>query len=124
MHFITRLILSILTFAFAIWVFVIAYRIWQGTFQPYDSQTILVIIVLLVFSSIYFFTTTIQKGAKVIAQKEADSTKIVLYENITSTFFAIISAGEDDKLDNISGKLFILRHMLESMQIFGFCNRL
>jgi len=109
MQFITRLILSILAFAFAIWVFVIAYRMWRGTWQPDESQTVLLIIVFLVLSCTYILTTTIQKGAKVIAQKEADSRKIVLYENITTTFLGIISTGEDDKLDNLAEKLVILK---------------
>jgi len=78
MQFITRLILSILAFAFAIWVFVIAYRMWRGTWQPDDSQTLILIIVVLTLSCTYIITTAIQNGSKVIAQKEADNKKIVL----------------------------------------------
>ena len=109
MNFITKIILSITTLIFAIWVFILAYRLWRGTWQPDESQMILLIIVLLVFSSTYLFTTAIQRGAKVIAQKEADSRKIVLYENITTTFHGIISAEKDDKLENLAEKLLILK---------------
>lgn len=109
MNSITKLILSILSFAFAAWVLVLAYRIWQGTWQPDDSQTILVIIVLLVFSVTYILTVSVQKGAKMIAQKETDIRKVVLYENITTTFFGIVSTEEKNSLDSIDEKLIILK---------------
>lgn len=114
MNSISKSLLSILALAFALWAAWIAYNLWKGQPAAGEFHASLLIIVFLVLSCTYFITSAIQQASEVIARKESEFRKVILYEEVLSTCLAhLMNAeknGEDkffEKLDAINGQMVI-----------------
>jgi TRAP-type C4-dicarboxylate transport system permease small subunit len=102
---ITKLILSILAFAFAIWAIWIAYKIWKGQWESGELQSSLIIVVFLVLSCTYFIASAIQNASKTIANKESESLKIHLYDDVISSWLLYLVDKEKGQKKKLSEKM-------------------